>query len=77
MGKGDGQDGPILQTICKPTGRDRTGLEGTGRDEGSAKSVQEGTERDQKGQDGTKGTELQNRGLQLDAPSPLPTTRVR
>jgi hypothetical protein len=48
----------------------RTGLEGirrdgTGRDEGAAKSVQEGTKRDQKGPDGTKTTELQNWGLQV------------
>ena len=39
--------------------------EGTGWDEGSAKSVQDKTERDRKGPDGTKTTELQNRGLQV------------
>ena len=56
---------PVLQTICKPTGRDRMGLEGTERDEGSPKSVQEGTKRHQKGPNGTKNTELQYRGLQV------------
>jgi len=69
-----------MQTICKPTGRDRTVLEGTGRDEGVAKSVQEGTERDQKGPDGTKSTELQNRGLQVHLPitsPPHPAVRER
>ncbi len=39
--------------------------DGTGWDEGSRKSVQEGTERDQMVQDGMKTTELQNRGLQV------------
>ena len=37
----------------------------TGRDERSAKSVQEGTKRDRTGPNGTKATELQNRGLQV------------
>jgi hypothetical protein len=39
---------------------------GTGRDEGSPKSLQDGTERDQMVQDGTKSTGLQNRGLQVE-----------
>ncbi len=39
--------------------------DGTGRDEGSRKPVQDGTGRDQTVQDGTKTTELQNRGLQV------------
>ncbi len=39
--------------------------DGTGWDEASSKSVQDGTERDQTVQDGTKTTELQNRGLQV------------
>ncbi len=50
--------------------------DGTGRDEGSAKSVQEGTERDEKGPDGTKTTGLQNRGLEVDAQSTHRSTRV-
>ena len=41
------------------------GLEGTEREEGSPKSVQEGTKRHQKGPNGTKTTELPNRGLQV------------
>jgi hypothetical protein len=35
----------FLQTICKPTVRDRTGLDGTGWGEAVAKSVQEGKDR--------------------------------
>jgi hypothetical protein len=56
--------------------------------QGVAKSVQDGTKRDQKGQDGTKTTELQNRGVpvrvlpglskprQLGAASSCPTGSV-
>ena len=57
---------PILQTICKPTGRDTTVLGGAGRDVGPAKSVQDGTKRDEKGPEGTKTTELHNRGSQVE-----------
>ena len=56
----------LLQTTSKPTARYRVVEDGTGSHEGTAKSVQDATERDWKGPDGTKTTELQNRGLQVD-----------